>query len=30
MNQGDWRDFDKAMDALKILFATPAKSAAQN
>jgi uncharacterized membrane protein (UPF0182 family) len=30
MKQGDWRDFGKAMDALKILFATPLKSAAQN
>jgi hypothetical protein len=30
MRQGDWRDFGKAMDALKILFAAPVKSAAPN
>jgi hypothetical protein len=30
MKQGDWRDFGKAMDALKVLFAAPAKAAAQN
>jgi hypothetical protein len=30
MQQGDWRDFGKAMNALKILFAAPEKSAAHN
>jgi hypothetical protein len=30
MKQGDWRDFGKAMDALKSLFAAPAKPAGQN
>ncbi len=30
MKQGDWRDFGKAMDALKSMFAVSAKSAVHN